>query len=454
MPNNFAYIALILWPFISVLFFYRHMPIVQATFWTIVGGFMILPVKTIIDFPLIPPLDKESIPIIAAIIGCKYIKKVNIKLIPKERAEKWLVIALLFIPFVTMLNNQETFNGIPGLTLYDTVSAIISQYLFILPFILGMQIIKTYEDQLLLFKLLVIAGLIYSIPILFEVRMSPQLHTWTYGYFPHSFLQQIRFDGFRPVVFMGHGLVVSMFLAITIAAAAILLKQKVNTRGFSKSIIIIYFLILLLLCKTVGAFLLGFLLLLAILFGSLKVIKWASLIIVATVVLYPLLSIFNVFPHDFLLQLATGFDVARGESLGARFYHEGNLLAHAKDKLFFGWGGWGRSRLEGAVTDGYWIIVFGQYGILGFIAFFGLPALSVLIAVRNYDKLNFKSGKELLLAHALIVAVMMVDQLPNSSMSSWLLFLMGALLGISRKVPFNKDRTNITPNVYSKLLKE
>ena len=136
MPNNFAYIALILWPFISLLF-YKRMPIVQATFWTMVGGFLFLPVKTAIDFPFIPPLDKGSIPVIAALIGCRYIKKVKITLLPKEGIERWLVLILLIVPFITTLNNQETHNFIPGLTLHDTLSAVINQYLFILPLILG-----------------------------------------------------------------------------------------------------------------------------------------------------------------------------------------------------------------------------------------------------------------------------------------------------------------------------
>ena len=52
MPNNFAYITLIIWPFISLLF-YKRLPIITATFLTIVGGFLFLPIKVVIDFPLI-----------------------------------------------------------------------------------------------------------------------------------------------------------------------------------------------------------------------------------------------------------------------------------------------------------------------------------------------------------------------------------------------------------------
>ena len=434
MPNTFAFIALISWPFISLLFFYRHMPIVQATFWTIVGGFLFLPVRTAMDFPLIPPLDKESIPVITALIGCRYIKKVKITLLPKVGVERWLVLILLITPFITTLNNQETYNFIPGLTLHDTLSAVIGQYLFILPFIIGMQLVKTYEDQLLLFKLLVIAGLIYSVPILFEVRMSPQLHTWIYGFFPHTFAQQIRFGGFRPVVFLGHGLIVAMYLAITLGAATILMKEKIRIRKVSPWLVIGYFFTVLFLSKTVGAFLLGSLLFFANAWLPITIVKRLSLFLIFIVLLYPMLSIVDMFPHQMLVQMANDFDTDRGGSLAFRFYHENLLLEHAQQKLFFGWGGWGRNMLEESVTDGYWIILLGQYGLFGFVSLFGLAFLSVLRAIKSSRLLANKNERQLLLGHALIVSVIMADQLPNASMAAWLLLIIGGLLGRANSV--------------------
>ncbi len=447
MPNNFAYFALIAWPFISLLL-YKRMPIVQATFWTIIGGFLLLPAKTEIDFPFIPALDKESIPILAAMIGCRYIKKVNIRLLPENSLEKWLVLIFLFVPIITTLNNQEAYGLIRGLTLHDTISAIISQYIFILPLILGMQIIKTYEDQLLLFKLLVIAGLFYSIPILFEVRMSPQLHTWIYGFFPHSFGQQIRFDGFRSVVFLGHGLLVAMFVAVSLGAASIIAKQKIKIKILPPWFVIAYFIILLFLSKTVGAFILGMTLYLLISFASINVVKKTTIAIMFIVIMYPVLSLLEVFPHQTLVQAASNFDAARGKSLDFRFAQESQLLEHAKQKLYFGWGGWGRNRLDNSTTDGYWIIALGQYGLFGFISIFGLSILSIWNAIkygRLLDKNNFK--KNLIVYHALLVSIIMIDQLPNASFSAWLLFIIGSL---HSRLSFIKKNSNLNgkPNVY------
>ena len=442
MPNTFAYIVLIIWPFISLLF-YKKLPVVHATFWTIVGGFLILPVRVAIDLPLIPPLNKESIPVISAMIGCIFIKKIKIRLLPKAGIERWLVLVLLITPLLTMINNQESIRFIPGLTLHDTVSSIIQLYLKVLPFILGLQLIKTHEDQFILFKLLVAAALFYSLLILFEIRMSPQLHTWIYGFFPHDFAQQKRFGGFRPVVFLGHGLIVAMFVAITLGASTILLKQKIKFFRVSPWLVIIYFVVLLLLAKTVGAFLLGVLLFTAIVLMPVNMIKRVSLLFVFVVLLYPLLLVFDYFPHEKLIELATNFDPARGQSLSFRFYHENLLLEHTNQKMFFGWGGWGRNRLEESITDGYWIITYGQFGLFGFLSLFGLLAVSVWKSTKVSRLVKDKNKLHLLLAHALIVSVIMVDQLPNASLAAWLFFLAGALLGRANHMKFNFGKNSV-----------
>ncbi|MFV1985468.1 MAG: hypothetical protein ACC657_18110, partial [Thiohalomonadales bacterium] len=329
MANTFAYIILILWPFISLLF-YKRLPVIHATFWTIVGGFLILPVRFDIDFPLIPPLGKESIPALAALIGCIYIKKIKIKLIPQNGLERWFIIILLISPIITVFTNQEVINGISGLTMHDAFSSIINQYIRLLPLIIGMQLIKTHEDLLVIFKLLVISALAYSLLILFEIRMSPQLHTWVYGYFPHTFGQQARFGGFRAVVFLGHGLIVSMYLAIVLGAVTILKKQKIRIYGIPLGLIIAYFIVVLILNKTVSGFLLGMLLFVIIGWLSINFIRRSALLFIFIVLLYPALAIMGLFPHQLLVDMATNLDPERGASLAFRFHHESLLLEHAQ----------------------------------------------------------------------------------------------------------------------------
>ena len=66
-PNWIAYIALGLWPLVA-LYLYSTRPIGQATVWTILGGFLLLPVGADIKIEQVPPFDKMSIPNLAALI--------------------------------------------------------------------------------------------------------------------------------------------------------------------------------------------------------------------------------------------------------------------------------------------------------------------------------------------------------------------------------------------------
>ena len=219
MPNAIAYLAILIWPIASLLVFNKFKPL-PATFITIIGGYLLLPVATAIDLPLIPSINKESVSALSALVGCILIKKMNISLLPRAGIEKWLVLAFILLPFFTFITNTEPmFDGRywrQGLTIKDVIGGVFLNFIPIIAFLLGLQLVRRYDDQLKLFKFLTIAGLCYSIPILFEIRFSPQLHTWIYGFFPHVFMQQMRGDGYRAVVFIGHGLAVAFFVVMAL----------------------------------------------------------------------------------------------------------------------------------------------------------------------------------------------------------------------------------------------
>ena len=143
---------------------------------------------------------------------------------------EWIVIALmgtlLFSPFLAVLDNTDPIVAGPlyiaGLRPYDAFSMALSAGVMLLPFVLGRRYLATPEAQVTLLKALVAAGLVYSLLILIEVRLSPQLNKWVYGYYSHSFAQHIRAGGFRPMVFVQHGLRVGIFMSACVLAAAVL----------------------------------------------------------------------------------------------------------------------------------------------------------------------------------------------------------------------------------------
>jgi len=144
---------------------------------------------------------------------------------------------------------------------------------------------------------------------------------------------------------------------------------------------------------------------------------------------YPALCIFDLFPHTEIIDYVLTIDADRAQSLDFRFYHESRLLEHAREQVLFGWGGWGRNRLAGSVTDGRWIIEFGMYGIAGFVALFGLFGSTIIKALQKSSLSRIKAQSDTLLISALTLSLILVDQIVNSSLGIWVWFFTGALLG-------------------------
>src|SRR5690349_15332091 len=68
-PNLFAYLALLSWPFVG-LYLYSRLPVAQATVWTILGGYLLLPVGAEFHLQFLPSFNKSSIPNLTALLGC------------------------------------------------------------------------------------------------------------------------------------------------------------------------------------------------------------------------------------------------------------------------------------------------------------------------------------------------------------------------------------------------
>jgi len=452
--NVLAFLVLFGWPLFSI-WLYRKKSLQLASLITIIGGFMILAVGTSVDFPLIPPLGKHSMPVLSAILGCWLIKKQKIKYFDNKGLTQVFVLFLFIGAFITAeLNSDRVIIGskvLPGLTLHDAISSVIAAFIQITPFFIGKQLFKTHQDQLLMFRFIVAAGLIYSIPILYEIRMSPQLHTMFYGYFPHSFAQQARGGGFRSVVFMGHGLLVAFFVVCVLIAATALEKLGEKIRNFSPKMVSYYFLIVLVLCKSKAALLYGIFAFVMIKKMPYKMQFRVAALLALMTLLYPSMSLMKIFPHQAIVQTATDYlGAERASSLEFRFDNELILLDHARKRFLFGWGGWGRNRARDeetgadiSVTDGRWIITLGVSGLIGFIAEFGLLAVSIFRAKAAAKLITDKQQQTLLAAHALLVGIIMVDQLPNASLAPWLWLIVGALLGRSENIIRQPEKVGI-----------
>ena len=345
----------------------------------------------------------------------------------------------VFSPIITsLLNTDPVAMGeviLPAVGLYDGVSTSIATLLALIPFFVSRYFLSGRSDVLELLVALSCGGLVYSILMLFEIRFSPQLAAWIYQSFrPGGFLVELRYGGYRPVVFLHNGLEASFFLSTAVIASIALHRVQIAAKaGFAA--ISGYLAVVLVLCKSAGALIYGVILGAAVRWFTPKMQLRVAMVLTLIALTYPFARLAGVFPTSVLVGIAGSVNTERAESLEFRFNQEDALLAHARERLMFGWGRYGRNRLIGeygkdvSVTDGQWIIILGQFGLVGFIAQFGALGLSVLRITRLASRAG-RSGEALLLsALCLIVAAATVEQLPNASISSWTWLLAGALAG-------------------------
>lgn len=442
MPNALAYLMLAAWPLITLVMF-RRWPMERALIWSLLGAYMFLPPPpAAFDFPLMPPLTKESLPSLATFVICLIHAKARAPLLPQTLPARVLVALFILSPIATVLTNGEPVFygriGLPALGLKDMVALCLLQAILLLPFLLARQHLATPEGLRELVKALMLGGLIYSLPMLLEVRLSPQLNIWIYGYFQHSFEQMMRAGGFRPIVFMYHGLWVAFFTVMAMTCAIALAREADVRRRIFYLLAALYLGGVLVLCKSLGSLIYGvYLAPLALFLPTRMQIRIAGVIAVVAIA-YPVLKGAGLIPVDWILEQAAKVDPERANSLRFRLDNEDILMERALEKPLFGWGSWGRNHILNpitgvieTVTDGRWIILIGIFGWVGYLAEFGLIALPVLMLWVYGRRLGDAAHMRLIGPVALLLAINLIDMLPNATLTPLTWLFAGAVLGLA-----------------------
>lgn len=437
---------LLVWPVVMV-FLFRWMPAHKAMIWSLLGAYLFLPPHpAAFDFPLLPPFTKNSIPNLMLLLICMIKFGPSVVQLPNSKVSRALLFIFVFSPIATVLVNGEPLvfrNGtyLPGLRFTDMIALVITQIMLLFPVILARNILASAESHRDMLKIFMVAGLIYSIPMLIEIRLSPQLNLWVYGFFQHSFIQSIRFGGFRPVVFLDHGLWVAFFTMTSTMAAFALWRVDRTTHRAVYLLAAGYLGIVLVLSKSLGALLFAILLTPLIFLLNRRIQILLAFVFILPVLSYPVLKSTNLMPSQWMIDQAQKVNNNRAGSLRFRFYNEDILLDRAHEKPLFGWGSWGRNHLHNpdngeitSVTDGRWIIVFGVFGWIGFIAEFGLLTLPLAMLWQISRKTPTKDISPYAGPIALILAINVVDLLPNATLTPLTWLLSGALLGYAEKL--------------------
>ena len=341
-------------------------------------------------------------------------------------------IFILMIPAVASASSI-----INGIGVSDALSTIVYQSLFwVVPYMAGRLYYGRDAGRTLCYAIMF--GAIVYVPLcLYEVRMSPQLHTEFYGFFPHSFIQTYRFGGFRPNVFMQHGLAVALMMASgTFLAIWFARTRRGVTTIFEISILpfAAALLVTTVLCKSVGAIaLLAF-------FAAMASVLPRKLLVRLLIPIALLPSIYvgarvagvSVTPVTDTIAMV---NEDRANSLRARVGAEEKLRVRAMEKPFFGRGGWGEFKQtdetgdRSVTTDSLWIINFGKYGLLGLIALFGSLTAPVLMALRQVARGHIPAGaRETTIGLSVILTMFLFDSTVNAMLNPAFVAAAGGLV--------------------------
>jgi hypothetical protein len=442
MPNGLAFLALFLFlPFGIGLFFVLRPPLAAVT--VFLASMMLLPEKTVLDLPGLPGLGKEEVAAIAVFLGV--LAKARRKLRearPLGGPDLWCL-ALMAGSLGTSFTNPDVLvygpTVLPPLSAYEAVSVAFSDVLrYLLPFLIGRALFVSTRDLRTLFSALLLAAALYTPLIFMELMLSPQLHNWVYGFHQHDFIQTLRGGGYRPMVFMAHGLSLALMLAWAIIAGVTLFKVKKSAFGLPTTLLTPYVTLFLVLAKSLGALLYAVTAAPVVAFLKPRTQVRVALVLVAVVFSYPLLRATDVFPEKSLVQLA---------SLEFRFNMESMLSQRAGERSLFGWGRFRRNMVfdewgnERSVSDGFWVVLYGVRGGWGFVCFFAYLTSGLFLLRKRFRRLAGSEERILLSALAIIIGVCAVDLLPNGLFNTFSFFLAGALYGATRALSITSDNT-------------
>ena len=427
--NTFGYLALVAFA-TSVLVCFATLESRKAVLVCLLGGWLILPVSKV--YASTPPFkDKSSFICGVIIVASLFFDSSRWRRI-RPHALDFPVTALSLLPFLVALSNDMGVNE----ALSATVQGITT---FGIPYLVGRVYFSTHASLRRFASATVIAALVLIPFMLFEIRMSPNLHYWVYGFAPSQFAQSVRSGGYRPVVFMSHGLMLSLFFAASTVTAYWLWRTRAirsSFFGIRYGWVVAVLAAMSLLLRSAGAQLL-----LAVGIATLEATRLIRSTVLVVVLLvtppaYCAARIYGWNATEFVALLSGTVGLERADSFDFRVRNETLLIDKAMQRPILGWGRWGRSRVydeEGrdvAITDGFWIIVLGGSGIAGLIALgltFQLPVLALLrrYPARFWDHPTFAPVAAL----AIGLLLFTMDSVPNAMLSPLFLVSAGAITG-------------------------
>ena len=318
-------------------------------------------------------------------------------------------------------------------------------------FFLGRTLYRSSRDLMTLHRMMAISITIFTLPILYEIRMSPQISNMFYGFNPDAVghgvpvgrlpsarhLQHRDPPGVVPAVLHDHddGDDAGQSAHRTHSDARAL--RRICSRFWS--------------------------------FASRRVrlstpqswFRWWSLrhlvvccgwrrIVTIVFVVYPAPRFYELIPTDAIVDLFTKISQDRADSLKYRFDMEKGMLDWVAKRPWWGWGGYSRGFVHDlksganlSIPDGSVIISLSIHGGVGFLTFFFPYVWALLRAPRFIKRMKSRTDRILISALCLNGAVVLLDLAFNSSFFPIYMFLLGAIYGLCPGIVAEEARTEL-----------
>jgi hypothetical protein len=311
-----------------------------------------------------------------------------------------------------------------------------------IPYFLGRIYLNNLEGLRQLAIGIFAGGAAYMPLCLIENVKGPVLHQMVYRFNSfNDWSQARRYGGWRPVVFMQHGLMVGMWMM----AAALIGIWLWQTGVIKKLWIVpvkplaIMLTISFVLCLSTGAYIymvLG----LVFLFAA----KWLRtafpvLLLIGSMSFYLYVGATGSFSSDQIIaSLSQVFPEDRIGSLKFRFDNEEILGQKARQKMLFGWGDSGGNRVydsqgrDVSTTDSLWIIAFGWNGIVGLTSLMASLLLPVVSFCFSRFPASTWSNRKVAPAAVLAIALVMyvLDSILNAMVNPVFALISGGISGL------------------------
>ncbi|MEM1213554.1 MAG: hypothetical protein AAGI68_14800 [Planctomycetota bacterium] len=291
---------------------------------------------------------------------------------------------------------------------------------------------------------LFLSGLVLLPLVWLELRISPQLHNMLYGFHPAKFEFAKRGGGYRPVVFMSHGLALVLYLGICTICGLALYRSKSWTRvprwliGVGAALLLATTLA----CNSAGA---AALMLFAIMMWLLYDFTGRRAFVIVALglpVAYLALRTFGDWKGDEMIALA--FMIAgeyRAGSLGVRLHAENLSLSKYYERPFFGWGGWGNWRARTpwgtfVTADSLWMITLGKQGFIGLAGLLGAFVVPLYTLFRRLPAQSPRlPGPGAAVGIGFGTLIFLYDTLFNAMLNPIIVAMLGALAGLALLLP-------------------